>query len=211
MKAGALRTLLTGALALLPLVLTVGLIGWLLSFIGDFIGPGSWVGSGLAALGLVFVANSLAAYLLGAALLLVAVYVLGLLVQSRLMPSLLRALDRALRALPLVGRIYELSSRFAKLLDSDKAATDYRAMTPVWCFFGGSDGAATLALLPNPAPVKIDGRDYHAVLVPTAPVPIGGALLYVPALWVRPAGFGIEKFSSIYVSMGLSAPPDSHA
>jgi len=54
--------------------------------------------------------------------------------------------------------------------------------------------------------VDIDGRRYFAVLVPTAPVPIGGGLLYVPVEWVKPANMGIDKLTEIYVSMGLTPP-----
>jgi uncharacterized membrane protein len=78
-------------------------------------------------------------------------------------------------------------------------------MRPVWCFFGG-DGAAVLALAPSAQPVDIEGRNYFAVLVPTAPVPFGGALIYVPAEWVRPANIGVDKLTAIYVSMGITSP-----
>jgi uncharacterized membrane protein len=87
---------------------------------------------------------------------------------------------------------------------------DVAAMQPVWCFFGG-EGAAVLALAPNPERMLIDGREYIAVLVPTAPVPVGGALIYVPSDWVRPANIGVDKLSAIYVSMGLNAPPSPRA
>jgi uncharacterized membrane protein len=46
------------------------------------------------------------------------------------------------------------------------------------------------------------------VLVPTAPVPFGGALIYVPVEWVRPAGIGVERLTAIYVSMGMTSPTD---
>jgi uncharacterized membrane protein len=42
-----------------------------------------------------------------------------------------------------------------------------------------------LALAPSADAIEIDGRRYLAVLVPSAPVPFGGALIYVPAEWVR--------------------------
>ncbi len=79
-------------------------------------------------------------------------------------------------------------------------------MSPVWCFFGGK-GAAVLALAPSAQPIEIDGQGYLAVLVPTAPVPFGGALIYVPAAWVRPADIGVDKLTAIYVSMGITPPP----
>jgi uncharacterized membrane protein len=52
--------------------------------------------------------------------------------------------------------------------------------------------------------VILQGRRYHGVMVPTAPVPVGGGLLYVPEEWVSPADVGMEGLTSIYVSMGLT-------
>jgi uncharacterized membrane protein len=52
----------------------------------------------------------------------------------------------------------------------------------------------------------VGGRRCLAVLVPTAPVPIGGGLLFVPEDWVSPADVGAEALTSIYVSMGVTAP-----
>ena len=68
-----------------------------------------------------------------------------------------------------------------------------------------------LGLAPSHDPVEIEGRQYFAVLVPTAPVPIGGGLLYVPVEWVKPANMGIDKLTEIYVSMGLTPPSSANA
>ncbi|MNR45544.1 hypothetical protein D3C85_1644010 [compost metagenome] len=78
-------------------------------------------------------------------------------------------------------------------------------MSPVWCFFGG-DGAAVLALRPSPESFELEGRQYCAVLVPSAPIPVGGGLIYVPVEWVRPADMGVDGLTGIYLSMGLSPP-----
>jgi uncharacterized membrane protein len=37
-------------------------------------------------------------------------------------------------------------------------------------------------------------------------VPIGGALIYVPSEWVKPAGGGVERLMNVYVSMGVTPP-----
>jgi uncharacterized membrane protein len=87
-----------------------------------------------------------------------------------------------------------------------KEQTDLKTMSPVWCFFGGEGGAAVLALLPTPETILLGGHRCHVVLVPTAPVPFGGGLFFVPAEWIKPASFGVEGLTSIYVSMGISAP-----
>jgi uncharacterized membrane protein len=80
-------------------------------------------------------------------------------------------------------------------------------MQPVWCFFGGEGSAGVLALCPHPEPILIGSEPYIAVLVPSAPVPVGGALVYVPSKWVKPAEIGVDMLTSVYVSMGMTSPP----
>jgi uncharacterized membrane protein len=43
------------------------------------------------------------------------------------------------------------------------------------------------------------------VLVPTAPIPVGGGLLFVPEAWVQEANLSVEAVTSLYVSMGVTA------
>ena len=49
-------------------------------------------------------------------------------------------------------------------------------------------------------------RKIPRIAVPTAPIPVGGGLLYVPVEWVKPAQIGMDTFTSIYVSMGITPP-----
>lgn len=198
-------TWLTGLVVLLPVALTFAVVYWLFTLIFRFVGPGTIVGRFFATLGYPFSSHSGVAYLVGALVLIVGIYLLGLLLRLGLKRPLSWLTDRTLRRIPLVGDLYGLADRFVGLLNQRQGA-DIGAMSPVWCFFGG-DGAAVLALAPSAAPVDIDGRDYLAVLVPTAPVPFGGALLYVPAEWVRPANIGVDRLTAIYVSMGITPPP----
>lgn len=62
-----------------------------------------------------------------------------------------------------------------------------------------------LALLVSPERYRINGNDYLIVIVPTAPVPVGGGMLFVPAEIVEPADLSVEGLMSIYVSMGVTA------
>lgn len=197
-------TWLAGYLALLPLALSLAFVAWLVNLLNTLIGPASFIGKLFAGLGQSFVSSPLLAWLLGTVVLLAALYPLGLAVQLGLKGPLRRLFDRTLRRIPLLGNLYGLADRFVGLLDQ-KDSADLAAMSPVWCFFGG-EGTAVLALRPNPEPLQIDGRDYFAILVPTAPVPVGGGLLYVPVEWVKPAEMGMDRFTSIYVSMGITPP-----
>jgi len=200
------RTFLSGLIALLPLALTLALLGWVLSLVVRFVGPTSFVGRMLKGIGFNFVDSPLSAYVVGIAILLAGIYGLGVVVQSRLRPLVTLAIAASVRKLPVIGRIYDLTDRFVDALGPSQDDA-MKAMTPVWCFFGGEGTVATLALMPNPEPITIGTRSYHVVMVPTAPVPVGGLLFYVPSEWVVPAGFGVDKLTAIYVSMGISAPP----
>ena len=53
---------------------------------------------------------------------------------------------------------------------------------------------------------QIDGKDYQIVIIPTAPVPFGGGMLFVPTGAIRHADMSVDGLMSIYVSMGVSAP-----
>jgi uncharacterized membrane protein len=202
-------TWLAGLVVLLPLALTAGVLYWAFSLINSFIGPGSFVGGLFAAIGYPFSSNPGLAYVFGTLVLIAAIYLLGLVAQAGLERPLKLLADATVRRIPIIGRVYGLADSFAGLLDQKEEA-DIRAMSPVWCFFGGK-GAAVLALAPSAQPIEIDGRSYLAVLIPTAPVPFGGALLYVPAEWVRPADIGVDVLTGIYVSMGITPPPAPRA
>jgi uncharacterized membrane protein len=199
------RTLLTGLLAALPLAATVAVVVWLLRTLHEWLGPGSLVGRQLVRLGFDVVDSDALSWLIGLGLVGLTVYVLGLVVQTRLRGAWHRLVEGVLGRIPLVRNVYDLIRKFVDLLQQrDENAA--RSMSPVWLHFGGArDGAAVLALLSTPEPVTMNGQPYVGVIVPTAPVPVGGALIFVPAAWVQPAPLGIDAVTSIYVSMGVTA------
>jgi uncharacterized membrane protein len=200
-----IRTFVAGLVAVLPVVLTVAVIVWVGSVVDQFVGPQSTFGSTLISIGLRVVDTKVAAYLIGIIVVLSAIYMLGVFVESGLKHRLQTFADQSLGRIPLIGNIYNLAYRFVGMLDR-KEETDLKAMSPVWCFFGGEGGTAMLALMSTSEPIMLGGRAYHVILVPGAPVPMGGALLYVPVEWIKPASFGVEGLTSIYVSMGISTP-----
>jgi uncharacterized membrane protein len=200
------RPFIAGLFVVLPAVLTLVLLGWIGNLIYGFVGPGSLVGRGLVAIGIGFVSSQIVAYLIGIGVALVAIYLLGLVVETRVRQRVGALLDMLLNRIPLVGNVYDLAKRFVAIVDR-KEGDSIASMRPVWCFFGGEGSAAVLALCPLPEPIMIAGEPYTAVLVPSAPVPVGGALVYVPAKWVKSAEIGVDVLTSVYVSMGMTPPP----
>jgi len=199
------RIFLTGLLAALPLMLTIFVTAWLLALINDYLGPSSSFGGLLRSVGLGVNASAYAPYLIGLALIFGAIFALGLLVHSRFGGWAAALFDKLIRRIPLVSSLYDLSSRFVSIVDTKKGDS-LKSMSPAWCYFGGKPGAAVLALLPSKTPIKLGTDDYFGVLIPSAPVPFGGALIYVPAAWIELADGGIDDLMSVYVSMGITAP-----
>ena len=134
-------TWLAGLLMLLPLALTLAVLAWVLKQVSRFLGPSSIVGMLFAKLGYPFASNRNLRYVFGALVLIAAIWVLGVLVRSRLQRPLASLTDRTFRRIPIVGGVYNVAERLVGLLDQQQGA-DIGAMSPGWCFFGGSGAAA---------------------------------------------------------------------
>jgi len=199
------RPFIAGLLAVFPLVLTLGVVYWLAKFIRDLLGPKSDFGRVLGSIGLQFVTSNIVAYLIGLGVALALIYLLGLLVEAGMKNRWNALVDTIMKRVPLVSTVYDTSKKLIRMFDQ-KGESEMRAMSPVLCYFGGEGGTAVLALMPNEQPIHLGGFTYRAVLIPTAPIPFGGALLYVPADWVKPVDFAVDGLFNVYMTMGVTSP-----
>jgi len=199
------RTFVAGLLAALPLAATLLIIVWAFRLLFGWLGPESMLGHLLVVLGVSVAGSEFVGYLLGIAILICAVFGLGLLIRTRMRVVLARSVNTVMQRIPLVSTVYDMVKRFVELL-AQRDADGMRSMSAVWLQFGGPGNAAVLGLLSSPEPIYMNGRPYLAVIVPTAPIPVGGGLLYVPQEWVTSANIGMEALTSVYVSMGLTSP-----
>lgn len=202
-----LRIFVTGLLAALPLAATVLIVVWSAGIIYGWVGPDSATGRLLRSIGLGVGGSEVAGYLIGVLVVLAAIFGLGMLVESRLRRGLERAVGALVGRIPVVRSVYDVIRRFVELVGprGEAGPQGLQSMRPVWCHFGGPGGAAVLALLSTAQPIVLGEARYLAVLVPTAPVPVGGGLVFVPEDWVQPAEVGVEALTSIYVSMGVTS------
>lgn len=201
------RLFVTGVLVLLPLFITVAVVIWLGQFIFAYAGPGSYLGKVIISLGFGLSASIATSYLLGLVIVLTTVLLIGYVVESGARPLLIGYVERLLDRIPIVSQILELTKRVIGVFSQDQS-NRLRNMQPVWCFFGGKDNAAVFALMPSGEPVDVNGQERIGILIPSAPVPIGGALVYVPRDWVQEADGGVETLMNVYISMGVVPPPD---
>jgi uncharacterized membrane protein len=192
-------------MALLPVAITVAIVAWIANVVSDLVGPGSTIGLMLKRSGWNFGSTEAGAYLGGALFAIVLIYVLGIFIQTILKDRWSGILSDISSKVPVVGTIYDASSKVVQMLTPGESE-DLRSMTPVMCTFGGEGGTAFPAFLPTPEIFCIQGEEYHVVMIPTAPVPFGGAILCVPRERVTKLDCGIDGLFNIYMSMGTKVP-----
>ena len=196
------RPLLTGILALLPVGLTVAIVAWIVNFVATMLGPSSAVGAMLRRIGWNFGASDTGAYAGGLVFALLLIYLLGLLVQHVLKDRWGRWLDGLTSRIPVIRTVYDAAKKIVEMLEP-KQSTDMQSMQPIMCDFGGTSFPA---FLPTNQTFSLNGTEYHVVMIPTAPVPFGGAIMCVPKESVAPLDCGIDGLFNIYMSMGTVVP-----
>jgi uncharacterized membrane protein len=211
-----LRIFLVGVVAVLPFVITMMVVIWVSGYLTNLLGPDAVLGRLLRRMGFLFVGNvssDMLADVVGWLIVLSVIFGLGLLVEFGARRLVYDRFDGFVERIPVIGGIYGTARQLVGMMDA-KGNPDLKTMQVVFCKFGGDRGAAFLALLPTPELFRIGDTDYSAVLIPSAPVPVGGSLLFVPAASITPAGLTVDAFMSIYVSMGVTGPqflPPAHA
>ncbi len=199
------RYFLAGLFAILPLLITVIAITWTLGFLGQLVGPDTFLGNQLSKIGLNFVTNPIVAYGIGWIGICIGTLILGFLVESGMRGLFSKVTEAIAKRLPLVGKVYDTSKQLVDMLDTG-GDDKLKGMGVVYCTFGEKGGVGVLALLPTPEPIKINDKQFYVVLVPQSPVPIGGGLLFMPLEAVERVDMSVETLMSIYVSMGVTAP-----
>jgi uncharacterized membrane protein len=203
-KSGVVGTFLTGLFFILPVVLTVAIIGWIIGRLQSALGPGTWLGDALSRGGSAIVGpqDTFVAFWLGVLLALGGIWLLGFLVRTRARHLLQRVLDGLLDRLPLIRTIYGPVSQVVTMLRGS-GNKDVEGMSVVLCRFGSGGGASMLALLTSPTVYTLDEGACHLVYLPTSPLPMSGGLTFVPVEAVSPVPeMDVDGLMRIYFSLG---------
>ncbi len=194
-----------GVLAILPLVITVSAVIWVAGFLESFFGPGTVLGSRLRELGLMFASDTVVAYVIGWVVVLLLVFGLGVVVSLGAQQLWERLTNAIIRRIPVIGGLYHTAEQLVGMFKKTEPS-ELAGMSVVFCVFGKDHSAGILALMPSPEKYLIDDQEFQVVMVPTAPVPFGGALMFIPVEFVKPAKMSVDGLMSIYVSMGVTVP-----
>ena len=142
------------------------------------------------------------ATLIGWAIVLVAIWFLGVLVRSMAQGKVESIVERVVNQVPLLKNVYHPVSQVVGLLKSDEKA-DMRAMSVVYADFGEEGGPGFLGLLAGPQSYMFRQRECHVVYVPTSPVPMSGGIMFVPVERVHSVNLSLDDLMQIYFSLGV--------
>ena len=195
---------LAGVFALLPLVITVGIVIWMAGFLDSIVGPETLIGSNIKLLSGVE-AEWYITYTLGWIIVLIFIFVVGVLVESGLRRFLHGMLEMVISRLPLVGSLYNTASQLVGMLNKQDEG-DLKGMSVVFAVFGKENGSGILALMPTPEKFDINGVLYQVIYVPTSPIPMTGGVLFMPCHSIQEVDMSVDGLMSIYLSMGATGP-----
>ncbi len=190
----------TGLLFLAPVLLTLILLNWLSGYLIAALGPNTPLGQLLGKAGMFFTPSPFAAFWAGIGMAAVLVWLIGLAVQTRFRPQLEGGLDGLLSRIPGLGALYRPLAQFVRMMGPSSAG-EMSGMSVVSVSFG--EHVEALALLTSPRLHDFGQGPRYLILIPTAPVPVGGGMLFVEASRVKPVpSMGVDDLAKLYVTMG---------
>lgn len=193
----------TGLLLLAPLIVTLMVLDWLVRQVAAVFGADTLLGSALTSGGAFIFGDAALGFWLLLAFVVLAVWAVGFAFQDRARRSIERRLDALAGRIPIIRHIYRPVAQVVRVLGK-KEDTQFASMRPVSVRFG--DSTEALALQVSGETYRVGDRDLLLILVPTAPVPVGGALLFMEPAAVTPVeGMGVDELMTFYVSMGIMA------
>ena len=201
-RTGILSTFLAGLFAMLPIVITVGIMAWVGGGLKAWLGPESSVGEALRETGLRFVTDPTVASVLGWVAVLLAIWLLGALLKSVGKQRVETAFNAAIERIPLVNALYKPVAQVVEMLQRDPA-DKMEGMKVVYCAFGREAGAGLLGLLVSDKVYRFNGQACQVVYVPTSPLPMSGAIVFAAADSVHRVDVTVEDLMKICFSIGV--------
>ncbi len=206
---GIVSTFMTGLFVVLPLALTIAIMGWAASMVVSWIGPGSPFGQVLHSIGLGLLEDEETSKWVGTAIgwviVILGIWLLGAIVKNATRQGLEESLHRWMERIPVISAIYKPVSQVVSMLKKDDKS-EMQGMTAVYCQFGDMHGGGFLALLTSNDVFQFGGQASYAVYIPTSPIPMSGGIIFVPVDKVTIVDMSIDELMQIYFSLGVMAP-----
>ena len=201
-RKGLVSTFMAGFFVILPIAITIGIMGYMGSLLKTWLGAKSTLGSLLQGVGLHYVTNATLASIIGWIIVLLAIWMLGALVKSAARYRFDNFVYETLNQIPVISSIYGPVSKVVGMLKRDEES-EMQSMSVVYCEFGAAHGGGFLALLSSEKIYHFGGRDCYIVYIPTSPIPMSGGIVFVPVDVVQQVDMEVEHLMQIYLSLGV--------
>ena len=201
-KTGILSTFVAGLFAVLPIVITIGIMAWVGGVLETWLGPESFVGKALSQMGLRIVTDPTVASILGWLAVLLAIWLLGALLKWVGKKRFEMAFSAAMERIPLVNVLYKPVAQVVDLLQRKPTAT-VEGMNVVYCAFGREGSGGFLGLLVSDRVYRFNGQACQIVYVPTSPLPMSGVTVFAAVDSVHRVDMQVDDLMKIALSIGV--------
>lgn len=195
------RALLTGFLLLLPLIVTIWIVKFIILFITEpFLAPAhAIINNHLSTTNsLHYLVDFILPFIVLAILFLFTCLV-GAFAKNFLLRFPIRTVDRLFKRTPYIRRLYTTTYDLFKNFMKSKSNLLKR---PVVIPFPNEPGRFVMGFLTSSKPLVHEGKELYPVLLPTAPHPIAGYLLFYSKEDIHCADISTEDAVRFSVSLG---------
>jgi uncharacterized membrane protein len=205
-RRGVVSTFLAGLFFVLPILITLAIMGWAGGLLAEWLGPNSAVGHAFTAVGLKLdlVDNATIATVIGWALVLVAIWAIGVAVKTTAKHRAENLMTTVMERVPILKSIYGPVAQVVGMMKGSDES-QMKSMSVVYCGFGAEHGGGFLALLAGPEIYRFTEQECHLVYIPTSPVPMSGGIVFVPKDQIQEVDMDLDQLMQIYFSLGVMA------
>ncbi|MDQ3023564.1 MAG: DUF502 domain-containing protein [bacterium] len=191
-------------MALLPLIVTLAVLGFIVGKILSWFGPSSAFGAAMRGLAeRLGLPSASLVYAVSLLLTLALIVLIGHFARRYTGQRIGEWVTAMVSRVPFINKIYSSTDQVVALL-TRRGGDASGALSHVVMARIGS--VRVLGMLSSPEPVHIDGADYHIVFLPSTPIPASGQNILVPVEDVVDAGISVEEMTKILVSLGSLGP-----
>jgi uncharacterized membrane protein len=193
------QAFIAGLFALLPLIITLGVIGFLVNKLVTWLGPaslfGQWMISIYPRLEITYPASFVIVILM--------ISLVGYFARRVTGKRVAWLMDLIISRIPFINKVYHSVEQIVGLLNKgqDDAAS---ALSNV--VMANIANIRVLGMLSSPEPVLVNGIPHFIVYLPSTPIPASGQNILVPCTDVEDVDVSVEELTKILLSLGSLGP-----
>jgi uncharacterized membrane protein len=197
------RYFLAGLLALLPLVFTIAVVGFVYTKLVEWLGPESHFGGLIQSISESTALPPSVSYLMTFALVVTVTMLIGMFASRFTGQRILAFFNQLIARIPFINKVYSSADQVVRLFNS-KDGDAVSALSDV--VLAKIANTYVMGMLANSEPVIVAGRPHVFFYMPSAPLPATGILYLVPAEDIFDVDLSVEELTRVVVSLGSLGP-----